>query len=389
MRFSEIKGLTDVKQQLITSVLKNKIAHAHIFSGEEGSANMSLSLAFISFILCENKNDTDSCGKCNACYKTDRLIHPDIRFSFPIYKITGTTGEENSSQSFLEQWRKYILNYSPSKTFISVNNKNIYGGLQDWAKFLKEESKPFQIFRSDSSFIIQSLTLKPSESNYNIIFQWLPEELHSSGANALLKIIEEPPPNCLFIFVSHNYEKIMNTIKSRCRYIKIPPFTQTDIENYTTEYFPNNQKIKEIALLSHGNLNKAWKLLEMEEENFFDFLQKWMRACWSKDINNLLSLTEGFAQKTKISQKNTIQYTLHIIRESAIKHFHIDTTSQTEEEQKTFVTNFSKALTTENMQNITKLCDKLIDYIDRNANIKLSFFNISLLIASELKNKTN
>ena len=80
MLFSEVYGLADVKETLIKSVTSNHVAHAQIFTGRKGSANLALAIAFATYVNCENKQVGDACGKCPSCSKIAKHIHPDVQY---------------------------------------------------------------------------------------------------------------------------------------------------------------------------------------------------------------------------------------------------------------------------------------------------------------------
>ncbi|MFC0185940.1 hypothetical protein ACFFJX_27310 [Pseudarcicella hirudinis] len=83
MLFKDIQGLDSIKNTLIQSVKNNHVAHAQLFHGNVGSANLALAWAYATYINCEDKQENDSCGKCASCSKMGKLIHPDFHHIFP------------------------------------------------------------------------------------------------------------------------------------------------------------------------------------------------------------------------------------------------------------------------------------------------------------------
>ena len=181
MRFSDIPGLDNEKNRLIDSFKSNTVHHAILFSGQKGSANLSLSLAFSTYINCEQKSEIDSCGECSSCIKMDKLIHPDLNFVFPVAP-TPKINKEVISDKFIESWRSSVIE-SP------------YLSIDDWFEIYGFENKQPNISKDEVRNLIKKLTLKPFESNFKINILWLPEFLHLSTSNAMLKVLEEPPGN--------------------------------------------------------------------------------------------------------------------------------------------------------------------------------------------------
>ena len=72
MLFADIPYNDKLKKTLIDSVKNNHIAHAQLFAGADGSAKLSLALAYIQYINCEDKQENDSCGQCPSCYKYNK-----------------------------------------------------------------------------------------------------------------------------------------------------------------------------------------------------------------------------------------------------------------------------------------------------------------------------
>ena len=122
MQFSDIIGQSSVKQQLAELVQHNRLSHALLFLGKEGSGSLSLALAFAQYIVCSPQSPagglgpslfgepepvpkntepkTDSCGVCSACIKATQLVHPDIHFSYPT--VTKKPGEKPTAKDLLQ-----------------------------------------------------------------------------------------------------------------------------------------------------------------------------------------------------------------------------------------------------------------------------------------------
>src|SRR6201985_1895529 len=237
MQFSSVIGQQDVKQRLINTVTENRVSHAQLFLGPEGSGSLALAVAYAQYLSCEDKQPDDSCGICSSCRKYQKLMHPDLHFSYPFF----AKHKDDNALTFIEQWREAFL-ASP------------YLNLDIWRDYLDAENKQANINIAECHQIIKKLSLKPFESAYKVLILWLPEYLDKEG-NALLKIIEEPQPNTLFILVAQNQDQILNTILSRTQLMKIPALEFDEIkENLIRHYNQTEDAAAEIAFLSSGNL---------------------------------------------------------------------------------------------------------------------------------------
>jgi len=85
MQFSSIVGQGEIKQRLINTVKENRVSHAQLFLGPEGSGSLALAIAYAQYLSCGNRNDYDSCGECASCRKYQKLVHPDLHFSYPFF----------------------------------------------------------------------------------------------------------------------------------------------------------------------------------------------------------------------------------------------------------------------------------------------------------------
>src|SRR6201996_9632885 len=214
MQFKQVVGQDAIRQRLINSVKENRVSHAQLFLGPGGSGGLPLAVAYAQYVSCENRLADDSCGECSSCRKYEKLMHPDLHFSYPFF----AKHKDDNALTFIEQWREAFLSYS-------------YINLDIWRNYLEADNKQANINIAECHQIIKKLSFKPFESAYKIMILWLPEYLDKEG-NSLLKIIEEPQPNTLFLLVAQNQDQILNTILSRTQLIKIPPPTYDEIKDY-------------------------------------------------------------------------------------------------------------------------------------------------------------
>jgi DNA polymerase III subunit delta' len=372
MLFSDVVGLDELKETLIHSVKNNHIAHAQLFLGPNGSANLALALAYCNYIMCENKQDNDACGVCPGCSKNRKFIHPDLHFVFPV-STTKKVTKDPVSEMFLPDWRSFLSN-------------NIYGDLGDWLKFFGAENKQGNISKEESRNIIRTLALKPFEAEYKVLLIWTPENLHPTAANALLKILEEPPGKTIFLLVAYDIERIIATILSRTQLVKVRHFTDKELANNLVEKFNFDQKRAEhLAYLAEGNLNEALKLDEEAEDNNESFFRDWMRVCYTKDYTKMVNVSEGFQGLSKEAQKILLQYGLSMLRECMLWQLDVKNLIKLEGDEKDFVQNFSKVLNPSQIEKISNLLNTSFYHLERNANPKILFLDLSLSVSTILR----
>ncbi len=370
MRFSKIPGLEDEKKILVNSYNSNTIHHAMLFIGNKGSANLSLALAFSTYINCQNKTD-DSCGQCSSCSKMDKLIHPDVNFVFPVAPTT-KINKEVISDKFIESWRSSVIE-SP------------YLSVEDWFEIYGFENKQPNISKDEVRNLIKKLSLKPFESNFKINIIWLPEYLHLSTSNAMLKILEEPPGDTLFFIVTNNDQKLISTIKSRVQSFKVKRFSDEDMKNYLASHKDISEAdVDQAIYLSDGDINKAEKYLFVSNKDDLDQLKIWMRSCYSQNFQDINEQVEWFNTLSKIKKRTFLAYSLKLMREALVSSID-ESLSRISDDEMSFISKFRNTLNQKDFEDIIILLDENIRYLDRNANPKILFLDLSIKVSNLFK----
>ncbi|MGD9329224.1 MAG: DNA polymerase III subunit delta [Cyclobacteriaceae bacterium] len=368
MKFSDISGYEYLKAQLIQSVISDQIAHAQLFLGSEGGPNLALALAFSTYINCLNRTPEDSCGECDACRKNAKLVHPDVHFAFPVSATKKIKAKDVISVKFLSEWRNFVI-------------QDPYNNAGGWNNYFGGENKQLNISRQESREIIKNLSLKPFEGLYKIMIIWLPEYMHPAGANALLKILEEPPRNTLFLLVSNDETKLLSTILSRTQIVHIRSFSDEEIKALLiNQHFIEEDKAGQIAHLVDGNINEALRLAREVEDDSHKMFRDWMRLCYVGDLMELTKWTEKFNSMSKVAQQTLFHYGLSMMREALIVNSNELELSRLMGEELDFVKNFSKILSLESIEKISDILNEAFYHIERNAHSKILFLSVSLKI---------
>ena len=368
MQFKHIVGQQEMKQRLIGTVNENRVSHAQLFLGPEGSGSLALAIAYAQYLSCEDKQPDDSCGECASCRKYQKLVHPDLHFSYPFF----AKDKNDTALTFIEQWREAI-------------QANPYINLDIWRGYLDAENKQANINIAECHQIIKKLSFKPFESLYKIIILWLPEYLDKEG-NALLKIIEEPQPNTLFLLVAQNQDQILNTILSRTQLVKIPALSY---DNIKTELMQSHHQTEiaaaEIAYLSNGNLTEALSMLQQENKSYHTLFVQWLRLCFGNKGIEIVAFVEQLAKMGRENQKNFLRYGISFIREccmlmaGAKSLVHLPTQELETAYKITAVMDIAIA------EGISAELEKAHYHVERNANPKILFLDVSLQIINTIR----
>ena len=375
MIFADIPNQAAVKQLLRQSVQRQHVAHAQLFRGQEGGAALALALAYAQFLNCEDRaaDAEDSCGHCPACTKTAKLAHPDLNFIVPV-TTTKTVAKDAVSSKFMAEWRAFVLD-------------NPYQGLNDWMQHIGAENKQGNISKDEAVQILKLVSLKAFEARFKIVILWLPELMHPAAANAVLKLLEEPPPATIFLLVSHAAEQLLPTIISRVQPVVVRPFSEDDITAYLhTKYQVPEVKARQVAQLADGSLGAALASRDSNaDHDYFEFFVKWMRQAYSQKAAEIIKHSEAFQKLGRENQKELLSYSLVLLRKVLLFGIDPKFVPHLPAAELDFVTKFSKLVTPRNADLLTKELNEAHYHIERNANAKMVFVDSSLRMGGFLK----
>ena len=373
MRFAAIQGYHALKKHLISTLTARQVPHAQLFWGPEGNAGLSLALAFVTYLNCEQRTAEDACGKCSSCLQMHKLIHPNVKFVFPTGATKQLTGKDVVSTNFLPLWRAFV-------------HANPYGQAEDWSRYLDSTGKQLSIGREEAREVLQNVSLKAFNNRHKVVLIWLPEYLHSTAANALLKVIEEPPSYTLFLLVSTMPDRVLGTIRSRTQQVYVPAFTDETLAGMLKEQGTLDQEqVGQVTVLADGNLNKAFKLAKQMEGTYFSTFQTWMRLCYAHDFTQLLTQADDFQAWSKVEQRDFLAYALHLLRETVVLHFTQTTLTRVAAVEQAFTQKMRKTLTHRQLKAWIDRLNQSCHYLERNANPRMLYLDLSLRLARSFK----
>jgi DNA polymerase-3 subunit delta' len=368
MRFADIPGLASIKERLTRSVKDGKVAHAQLFAGKPGVLNLPLALAYTTYLHCQNRNDKDACGTCPACSKSLKYVHPDTHFVFPLGNIKGDKDDDRFKADILKTWRAFLL-------------EQPFGKLDDWAAAYGGEDKMANISREESREIIKTLSLKSFESPFKVMIIWLPEYMHPSAANGILKILEEPPPNTFFLLVSNAPARMLPTIISRLQVVQVPLLSDNEVLGWLKQYTSDEAKLALAVQLAEGDPNAARKLLDTEEDHHQARFADWMRACFKKDYGKLVTFADEFHESDKTMQRNFLQYSLGMLRETLLHRSGATSINRAQGGELKFIQDFSKVMTVDKIEMSGQLISESSVFLERNGSAKMIFLDLSLQVS--------
>ena len=356
---------------------ENRLPHALLLCGPTGCGKMALALAFASYLLGERQEDGRQLPGFNSQLTTNaeamlkKWQHPDLHFSFPVIKPKGTNPDHKMvSDDFAKEWNQLLMD-------------GPYFTLDQWLSMMNADNQQAIIYASESDDLNRKLSLKSSLGGNKVCVMWMPERMNQECANKLLKLIEEPPSQTVFILASEEPEKLLETITSRTQCIDVKKIDTEHIEKALTERRGiDKEEAHRLARVANGSWLKALEELDTGNENrlFLDMFIMMMRLAWQRNVKELKKWSEIVSGYGREKQRRMLTYFLRLVRENFMYNFHQPELCYMTQDEENFARNFARFINESNVIGISELMQKAIRDIGQNANPKIVFFDMALNI---------
>lgn len=373
MKFSDVIGQKEAKNRLRELVKEHRIPNTMMLCGPVGSGKLALALAFASYLLGERNDEesllSDPRAIANAEVMLAKWEHPDLHFTYPVIKPTGTSADHKmTSDDFSQQWHELLL-------------KSSYFSIDTWLTAMDAANQQALIGAGESDELTRKLSIKSSQGGYKVSIIWLPERMNVECANKLLKLLEEPPHQTVFIMVCEEAELLLDTIKSRTQRIDIKRIDDASLEQALIERRAiDAENAHRIARIAGGNWLRALENLDAGNENrqFLDMFIMLMRLAYQRNIKELKKWSEVVATYGREKQRRLLSYTMNMVRENFMYNFQQPELCYMTQEEENFSRKFARFINEANVIDISNLLQKARRDIGQNANAKVVFFDLAL-----------
>lgn len=381
MYFDQVIGQEPIKKQLLHGIEQKRIPHAQLFYGATGSGPLPMAIAYAQAILC-SIYDKGSDAYKNCAKRVIEGNHPDLHFIFPVNRRTGMN-RPAISKDYMSEWRSFITD-TP------------YGSVYQWLQHIGIGNRQGNIGVAEAKEISRSLSFKAFESGYKVLILWMPELMNIACANALLKLIEEPPSKSVLLLVSEDANQVLGTIQSRCQLLHLPPLTEVVLSKALQE--KNNLQTSESILISkqaQGSYTKALSLLDNErmDTTFEAWFIQWVRTAFKARGNKsvlleLLDWSDTVAGSGREAQKQFLQFCAEIFRQALLLNYKTPELVYYEIQDKGFkLENFAPFIHNHNIYEIFESLETANYHIERNGNPKSIFTDLSIQLTRLLHKK--
>lgn len=370
MNWSEVIGQEDIKQKLTSMVDDEHVPHAMILCGPYGCGKMAMAMAMASYLLTEGSvRINPQFNKANSEAMLGQWEHPDLHFSFPTIKRAGMSADHQPvSGDYAKEWRQMLM-------------QGPYFNISQWMDYMDAANQQAIITGAESDELARKLSLKSSLGGYKVAVIWLPERMNLTSANKLLKLLEEPPHQTIFIMASEEPEKLLDTIKSRTQRIDMKRLTNKDIcDALVQQRGIDEAAAQRIARLANGNWMNALDALNTSNENrqFFDMFTMLMRLAYTRNIKELKKWSEAVAAYGREKQRRMLVYFIGQVRENFMYNFRNPELTYMTVEEENFSKKFSPFINELNVIEISELMERANRDIGQNANAKVVMFDMAL-----------
>ncbi len=379
MYFKDIIGQEALKNRFIQSVKDAQLPHAQLISGDSGTGTLQLALAYARYVACTNRGENDACGVCSSCKQFDKLAHPDTHFVFPIFKPN--SNKKWVCDDFLPQWRNIV-------------QEKGYFSYQQWMSHIKAENAQGMIYAEESDEIIRKLNYKAYESTHKVMIIWLPEKMNETCSNKLLKLLEEPPANTIFLMVTENSDLLLATIRSRTQLIRVKGIdTQSLASAIRSRISLDNEIVDEACRMSGGSILKAMDYCLTSEDNawYLDQFIRCMRGAYTianftsdkrvekqRSLKDLKMWADEMAKVGREREKNYLSYAQRLLRENFILNLQQAELNYLNRAEKTFSSKFYPFINHTSVLSFMEELELAERHIENNVNARLVFFDLAL-----------
>ena len=374
MFFEQVIGQQEARQRLMKMADEGRLPHAIMLCGPQGCGKLALAVGFAQYLLSANGKQPaiDMWGEPaprQLSPMLQKLEHPDLHFTYPTIKLPSMSADHKPvSDDFAQEWHELVMG-------------GLYFTMNEWLEQMGGENQQAIITAGESDDLIRKLSLKSSQGGYKVSVVWLPERMNIECANKILKLLEEPPSQTVFLMVSEEPDRLLETIRSRVQRIDIKKISDDDIcQALVDQRGLASDQAHRFARMANGNWLKAIEMLSSDSENelFLDMFQTLMRLAYQRKVKDLKTWAERMAQAGREKQKRFLEYFLRLIRENFMYNFQREELCYMTQREEDFAKNFARFINEDNILPITDLANLAIRDIGQNANGKIVFYDFAL-----------
>lgn len=375
MQFARIAGQQAARETFLKGYRENRLAHALLLRAPEGVGELAFANAIAQFINCDNPSAGDSCGSCPACKKISRGIHPDIHYVLPT-ALTGAEGKKMDHDALFPLFREQFF-------------RNPYFSFREWIAVQEAENKQLTIHIAEVRDLKRKLMLKAFEGKFKVAIFWGAEKINQESANALLKLLEEPPDDTILILTCNDPGQLIMTIRSRCQMIHLHRVEDDTVaKELVANHGLSSEAASQVASLADGSISRAIEIACESDRSMDELFQTWLRAAFRGNYVEITAWTETIARSGREHQKLMLMYFLQKLRNTLFFQFGLEDRTFVTPQEREFQEKFRQFIRTQYMGDLSRLLEDTLFYISRNANAQMAYIMLCLRTHALLTGKS-
>ena len=355
------------------TLTQNRVAHAYLFHGPDGVGKRAVALAMARALEC-TRNDAVPCEECADCRKTRRMVHPDVHVLFPYPK---GTDEDDVAQ------RIQRLGDDPYAAVDYVRRPSLSDPTETSNKQVM-----YHISRVHED-LLRPMSYRPAEGAYKVAIITDVEHMNESAANGFLKLLEEPPPQTVFLLTTSRPEQLLPTIVSRCQRLRFDPLLVESIEDALQEREGMDPgRAAMLARMADGSYTRALELAESDDlMTSRSLVIDFFRSSYARNVNQLSDQVNEVSSQGRERAKSVLQLMLRWIRDLMLYRELGEEAPLVNVDQNEVIENFVRRVPDADLEAMIHLVEQAIHLAERNVRLSLVLTTLAHRLGDAMRGK--
>lgn len=377
MRFADIAGHDRIKEQLAAMADSGRIPHALLLEGPAGIGKLALAEAMAQYVHCTDRRGGDSCGQCPSCIQHQHRQHIDTIYVYPV-TARDSGAVKPTAADFLPEWNEYM-------------EGRVQMDYDAWVELISRKGNQPVTYVTETNALIHRLAFAAhAGSNFKIVVWWLPERMNIEASNKILKLLEEPLPDTLFIMASDRPAELLPTIYSRLHRIKVKRLPEPVVASYLEERGIGAADAKAIAHNAEGSITAAVRALDSRgaEAQMLESFKQLMRLAYQRKVAELREWASALAALGREKEMRFYDYAIRLMRENFMYNFGRPELCYLNSAESDFSLHFARFICESNVEQlITTFNDARTD-IAANANGRIVNLDVAVRVILLIRRAT-
>jgi DNA polymerase-3 subunit delta' len=379
MAWSSILDQDRVVETLRRALTQERVAHAYLFHGPEGVGKQAVALELARALECTEQT-AEACDNCRACQKTERMVHPDVHVHLPHPWSKEEDRDEEDIGARIQR-----LGDNP---YAAVD----YASRPSLSDPSETSNKQAQ-YRIDQvrQDLIKPMSLAKGEGAYKVNILTHVEKMREEAANAFLKLLEEPPPQTIFLLTTSRPEQLLPTIVSRCQRLRFDPLSPEAIEaGLVDREGMDPDPAAMLARMADGSYSRALDLARNEalmagRELVLDYF----RAAYTQNIDSLNRCLQEMTGQGREQVKTVLRLMLRWVRDLLLYRSMGDNAPLVNVDQTEAIARFCDNLPAADLEGMVGLVEEALHLVGRNVRLSLVLTALAQSLARAMRGQTD